>query len=170
MLTVLGSVRAPTIQRLLPIARHSGMRNRFWCSKALAMAMELCRQTTSTRCAIAGARRLSSICSTISAPTAGSAALARLFRIVLLVQPRAGQRQHGHRLRVRFVDVLLDGLLDLRGHVPRVARVPDRPRRVATTAEASRASKRMVLERLSKTSWPLTASITHLLALADRPR
>ena len=52
--------------------------------------------------------------------------LGALFRVVLLADARTLQRQHGHGLRVRFVDVLLDGLLDLRGHVLRVARVPDR--------------------------------------------
>ena len=36
---------------------------------------------------------------------------------------------------------------------------------VAATAEASRANKRIVFDRLSKTSWPLTASITQRLPL-----
>ena len=57
----------------------------------------------------------------------------RRFRVEALLgivffffRPRASQRQHGHRLRVRFVDVLLHGVFDLGGHVSGVAGVPDR--------------------------------------------
>ena len=95
----------------------------------------------------------------------GRLRLLALLGIVLVFQPRAPQRQHGHRLRVRLVDVFLHGLFDLRGHVAGCRRCTRSDRRVATTAVASRPSRRMVLERLSNTSWPLTASITHLLPL-----
>jgi len=39
---------------------------------------------------------------------------------------RPQQRQHAHRLRLRLVDVLLDYVLDLRGHLPGITGVPDR--------------------------------------------
>ena len=92
---------------------------------ALASAVELWRQTTSTRCASDGATRLSSICSTISAPMGGSGS-SRFFGVVFLVELRPLQRQHGDHLRVRLVDVFLHGVFHLRGQVAGVARVPHR--------------------------------------------
>ena len=46
------------------------------------------------------------------------------FRIVFLRRGGTLQRQHGHGLRVCFVDVLLHGVLDLRGQIAGVAGVP----------------------------------------------
>ena len=163
MVSVLGRVRAPTIQRPLPSARQTGMRKRFWCSRALAIARELCRQTTSTRCAMAGAGRLSSICSTISAPTTGGGSV----RFSASSSSSGGGRRKGSTATVFECDSSTYSWTasSTCGAMSAVSPVYQMASPLRTTAEASRPSRRMVLERLSKTSWPLTASITHLLPL-----
>ena len=92
---------------------------------ALASAVELCRQTTSARCTRLPATRLSSICSTTRAPI-GASASTRFFGSSSSTAERTPQRQHGHRLGMRLVDVFLHGVLDLRRQIARVAGVPHR--------------------------------------------
>ena len=66
--TVFGSA-GPNSQRVvLPIARHTGIRNRPSYSSELVSALALCVRTTSTRCLKPSGARVSTICSTISAP------------------------------------------------------------------------------------------------------
>ena len=67
--SVLGSVRARTTQLARPIVRHTGMRNRPSCSRALASAVALWPQTASTRWSISGETRASWIRSKMIAPT-----------------------------------------------------------------------------------------------------
>ncbi len=65
---VLGSVRALTIHFDLPSVRHTGMRNRLLCSKALASATLPCSATTSIRRRMAAGMPSVLICSMIEAP------------------------------------------------------------------------------------------------------
>ena len=72
--SVFGSAGPNSHRVVLPIARQTGIKNRPSYSSELVSALALCVRTTSTRCLNPSGDRVSTICSTISAPiTLGAA-------------------------------------------------------------------------------------------------
>ena len=132
---------------------------------ALASAVELCRQTTSTRCVMAGARRLSSICSTIRAPTAGGGS----WRFSGSSSSSRGGRRRGSTATIFECDSSTYSCTasSTCGAMSWVSPVYQIASPLVTTAEANRPSKRIVLERLSKTFLAADRLDHAAIALAD---
>ena len=160
---VLGKVRALSTQRAWPNVRHTGIKNRLLCSMALDNAVALCLATTSTRWIIWSGTRLSSICSTTSAPTGTSDSSRRISSSLSSVGSGRG-RIKGRTATVFECDSStysctassICGAMSLVSPVYQTGSPP------ATTALANRPNSLTVLDRLSNRSCPLTASIRHL--------
>ena len=127
--TVFGSVCRRNIQVALPSVFQRGIRKSPSCSSALARAVSLCERTTSTRLREAvGDPVVDHLLDDQRADhlALATAPLADLFLGRLGIDTAAvHQRQDGHRLGLRLVDVGVERLLDLRGELRGVARVPD---------------------------------------------